>query len=183
MVSGSECRHSGRFRRRFFEAFCVVLCLPGIIARSPPGAARRAPSFLKAPMETVVVVMVLVSALMHASWNAFLHLSEDRVWLLGMMAVPYVLAGALGAAVLPLPAPASWPCIGASVVLECAYCVALIRAYRSGEVGQIYPIARGLSPLVVGAGALAFAGEALRPLAAAGVALVSAGIVSLAFKR
>ncbi|HEV3105067.1 MAG TPA: EamA family transporter [Trinickia sp.] len=132
-------------------------------------------------MQSAVIALVLVSALLHASWNV--HLSGDRVSVLGTMSVPYLVVGALGAALLPLPAPASWPFIGASAVLEFAYCLALIRAYRSGEFGQIYPIARGLSPLVVALLALAFAGEALHPLAAAGIALVSFGIMSLALKR
>ncbi|MGF6597333.1 drug/metabolite transporter (DMT)-like permease [Paraburkholderia sp. GAS448] len=134
-------------------------------------------------METFVVLLVLLSSLLHATWNAFLHLSEDRIWLLGMMSIPYVVVSAIGVVVLPLPAPAAWPYILASVVLEFGYCLALIRAYRSGDFGQIYPIARGLSPMLVFVGALVFAHEALKPLAAMGVALVSIGIVSLAFRR
>ena len=134
-------------------------------------------------METPVVLLVLLSALLHATWNAFLHLSEDRVWLLGMMAIPYVVVSAVGVLVLPLPEPAAWPYVFASVVLEFGYLLALIRAYKSGDFGQIYPIARGLSPMLVFVGALVFAGEALRPQAVAGVALVSIGIVSLAFRR
>ncbi|MDE1179697.1 DMT family transporter [Paraburkholderia sp.] len=134
-------------------------------------------------MPTFVVLLVLFSALLHASWNASLHLSEDRIWLLGMMAIPYVIVGAVGAILLPLPTRESWPYIGASVLLEFGYMLALIRAYRSGEFGQIYPIARGLSPMLVFVGALVFAHEALKPLAAVGVGLVSVGIMSLAFRR
>ncbi|QGZ63958.1 EamA family transporter [Paraburkholderia acidisoli] len=134
-------------------------------------------------MASFVVSLVLLSALMHASWNAFLHLSGDRLWLLGMFSIPYLAVSAVGVCVLPLPAPESWPYIAASAVLELAYCFTLIRAYRSGDFGQIYPIARGLSPLLVFAGAFAFAHEAMRPLAASGVALVSLGIMSLAFRR
>lgn len=147
-------------------------------------AARGLPS-LPPPlsMETFVVLLVLLSALLHATWNAFLHLSEDRVWLLGMMAMPYLVVSAIGVLVLPMPAPAAWPYIFASAVLEWGYLLALIRAYRSGDFGQIYPIARGMSPMLVFIGALVFAGETLKPLAALGVALVSTGIVSLAFRR
>ncbi|MGF6701047.1 putative membrane protein [Paraburkholderia sp. MM5496-R1] len=84
---------------------------------------------------------------------------------------------------LPLPALAAWPYIVASAVLEWGYLLALIRAYRSGDFAQVYPIARGLSPMLVFVGALVFAGEMLKPLAAPGIALVSCGIVSLAFRR
>jgi drug/metabolite transporter (DMT)-like permease len=132
---------------------------------------------------TPVVLWVLIAALLHATWNAFLHRSADRVWLVGMMTIPYLVVSAVGVMVLPLPAPASWPYILASVVLEFGYCLSLIRAYRSGDFGQIYPIARGLSPLLVFLGALVFAHEALKPLGVLGVAFVSFGIVSLAFRR
>ena len=134
-------------------------------------------------MASFVVLLVLLSALMHASWNAFLHLSGDRLWLLGMFSIPYIVVSAIAVCVLPLPAQASWPYIAASVVLEFVYCFTLIRAYRSGDFGQIYPIARGLSPLLVFGGALVFAHEDLHALAATGVALVSLGIMSLAFRR
>ncbi|WP_025596789.1 DMT family transporter [Burkholderia sp. WSM2230] len=134
-------------------------------------------------MQTPVVLLVLLSALLHATWNASLHLSQDRVWLLGMMAIPYIAVSTVGVLVLPMPAPAAWPYIFASVMLEFGYLLALIRAYRSGDFGQIYPIARGLSPMLVFVGALVFAHESLKPLAASGVALVSTGIVSLAFRR
>lgn len=134
-------------------------------------------------LHSTMVVLVLLSALLHATWNAFLHRSDDRVWLVGMMTIPYLVVSAIGVIVLPLPAPAAWPYIMASVVLEFGYCLSLIRAYRSGDFGQIYPIARGLSPLLVCVGALIFAHEVLKPVAAAGVALVSFGIVSLAFHR
>jgi drug/metabolite transporter (DMT)-like permease len=132
---------------------------------------------------TAVVLWVLLAALLHATWNAFLHRSADRVWLVGMMTIPYIVVSAVGVILLPLPAPAAWPYILASVVLEFGYCLSLIRAYRSGDFGQIYPIARGLSPLLVFVGALVFAHESLKPPAAVGVAFVSFGIVSLAFRR
>ena len=60
-------------------------------------------------METLVVLLVLLSALLHATWNASLHLSEDRVWLLGMMAIPYIAVSSVGVLVLPMPAPVAWP--------------------------------------------------------------------------
>jgi drug/metabolite transporter (DMT)-like permease len=132
---------------------------------------------------TPVVLWVLFAALLHATWNALLHRSADRVWLVGMMSIPYIVVSAVGVLLLPLPAPAAWPYILASVVLEFGYCLSLIRAYRSGDFGQIYPIARGLSPLLVFVGALVFAHETLNPVGTVGVAFVSVGIVSLAFRR
>jgi drug/metabolite transporter (DMT)-like permease len=134
-------------------------------------------------MQPFIVLLVLFSALLHATWNAFLHTSADRVWQFGMMSFPYIVCSAVVLVLVPAPAPESWPYIAASAVLQVGYCVALAKAYEAGDFGQIYPIARGLSPLLVFAGAFVFAGEHLRPLALAGVTLVSAGIISLAFRK
>ncbi len=63
------------------------------------------------------------------------------------------------------------------------YCFTLARAYRNGEFGQIYPIARGISPLLVSVLALAALHEQPTPFGFAGIALVSFGIMSLALRR
>ncbi|WDD91312.1 DMT family transporter [Burkholderia sp. FERM BP-3421] len=134
-------------------------------------------------MDHRFVALVLLSALLHAVWNAFLHVSEDRVVQLGTMSLPYLAAGLAGALLLPLPPPAAWPYVAASALLELGYCAALLRAYRRGEFSEIYPIARGLSPLLVTGLAFALLGERPTPAALAGIACVSAGIMSLALRR
>jgi drug/metabolite transporter (DMT)-like permease len=63
------------------------------------------------------------------------------------------------------------------------YWVVLARAYREGELGSIYPIARGSSPMLVTLGAFVFAGERLGALALMGVAMVSFGIIAMTFGR
>src|SRR5262249_35827297 len=55
--------------------------------------------------------------------------------------------------------------------------------YETGEFSLVYPLARGLSPLLVGAGAWVAAGETLDGWQMLGVVLVSAGIASLTFGR
>ncbi|QHP93767.1 hypothetical protein B7760_05540 [Burkholderia glumae] len=134
-------------------------------------------------MDHLLVALVLFSALLHAVWNAFLHVSEDRVIQLGAMALPYLAAGAAGALWLPAPAPGAWPCIAASATLELGYCLALLRAYRSGEFSQIYPIARGSSPLLIALLALPALGERPSAWGLAGIVLVSLGIMSLGLRR
>ena len=130
-------------------------------------------------MPTEIVAMVLVAALAHASWNALIKSDDDRLVTLGavnavrfLLCIPIVLA-------LPLPDRASWPYLAASSILHVGYYTFLISAYRFGDLSKVYPLARGLSPLIVAAGAYAFAGERLSPMALVGVAVASAGIASL----
>ena len=130
-------------------------------------------------MSGEIVAIVLVAALAHASWNALAKSDDDRLVTLGainafrfLLCVPLVLA-------LPIPARASWPYLVVSAILHIGYYAFLIRAYRFGDLSKVYPLARGLSPLVVAAGAFVLAGERLSPIALAGVGVACAGIASL----
>ncbi|MBN4667545.1 EamA family transporter [Pandoraea nosoerga] len=131
---------------------------------------------------TPIVLLVLLSALMHATWNAFLHASPDRVWQVGMMAVPQLFAALAGIVLLPLPPVQVWPLVLLSACAQVAYTAALIRAYRVGEFGQIYPIARGISPLLISGAALLLAGEWPTWTATIGIVGICAGILTLALR-
>jgi len=128
----------------------------------------------------VVIALVLGAAVLHAGWNAALRSSLDRLRGIVIMSMTSAAVAVPFAIALPLPAAASWPYIALSAVLQIGYCFFLVRAYREGDFGQIYPIARGASPLLVTLGAVLFAHEHLPPLALLGVFLVSAGIFASA---
>jgi drug/metabolite transporter (DMT)-like permease len=131
-------------------------------------------------MTAGVIALVLCAALLHASWNAMLKSSGDRLWAITLMTIGSAVAAIPIVLWAPLPAVASWPYILMSVALHAGYNLFLVRAYRAGDFGQSYPIARGSSPLLVSLGAAFFAGEQLGTLTLIGVALISVGIVSLA---
>jgi drug/metabolite transporter (DMT)-like permease len=132
-------------------------------------------------MPTLVIALVLGSAVMHAAWNAMLRANADRLW---AMAVMCFLCGVLAlpvALIAPAPLPASWPYMVASAAVQIGYALFLVRAYRVGLLAHVYPIARGTAPLLVTLGAAVVAGEHLAPLSLVGVVLVSSGIVAIAF--
>jgi drug/metabolite transporter (DMT)-like permease len=81
---------------------------------------------------------------------------------------------------MPLPARAAWPYIVTSGLVHILYNVSLIRSYRDNDLALAYPVARGSSPLLVTLGAAIFAHEAIGPLRALGIALVSGGIIAIA---
>jgi drug/metabolite transporter (DMT)-like permease len=130
-----------------------------------------------------VILLLLGSALLHASWNALLRADGDRLSFIAVMsAICALIALPVGLAA-PKPSAASLPYLLASAVVQVGYCLLLVRAYRDGRLAQVYPIARGTAPLVVTLGALVLAGEQLNALAVAGVALVSGGIAAIALGR
>jgi drug/metabolite transporter (DMT)-like permease len=133
-------------------------------------------------MPITISLAVLFAALLHASWNAMLRSGADRFWTMTTMCIAIAIACALAAPFLPRPAPASWSYAVLSALLHTGYNLFLVRAYRSGDLGQAYPIARGTSPLLVALGGALLAGERPDAFSMTGVLLVSAGVISLAFQ-
>ncbi|MCA1325373.1 EamA family transporter [Herbaspirillum sp. alder98] len=133
-------------------------------------------------MPVHIVLLILFAAALHAGWNALLRAGEDRLWSMTVMCLAVAIASVIAAMFLAPPASASWPYAVLSAVLHVGYNLFLVRSYRAGDLGQTYPIARGCSPMLVSIGACLFAGEKLGTAAMLGIALVSGGIISLAFK-
>ncbi|MBV4495424.1 DMT family transporter [Pseudomonas sp. SWRI12] len=130
-----------------------------------------------------IICLVLFAALLHASWNAMLRGGTDRLWSMTIMCMAIAVASAIVAALLAPPARASWFYAGLSAVLHVGYNLFLVRSYKSGDLGQTYPIARGVSPILIVLAASLFAGERVAPSGLLGITLVSTGILSLAFTR
>jgi drug/metabolite transporter (DMT)-like permease len=132
-------------------------------------------------MAGLVFAAVLGAAVLHACWNALAKAIPDQWVAAGLLAAAGVVPGAVGAAILPPPEPAAWPYLAASAVLEALYLILLVQAYRYGEFGQVYPLARGLPPLLVTVFSLAVLGERLSGGQLAGVVVVSLALTALVF--
>ncbi|MEU9122946.1 DMT family transporter [Streptomyces sp. NPDC048506] len=131
-------------------------------------------------MTPLVVAAVLLAALTHASWNAIAHGIRDQLLAFTLVGCGGAVCGVVLAVVTPLPAAGAWPYLLASAVLHIVYQALLMRSFRLGDFGQMYPIARGSAPLVVTVLAAVFVHEVPHAWALAGVALASAGLVGVA---
>ncbi len=130
-----------------------------------------------------VSALVLLAALLHASWNAMVKMTGDRLLALTAVMATCSLAGLAMAPFVPLPARESWPYLALSLVLHGGYNLMLVAASRVADLSHDYPIARGLAPLGVAVLSALFAGELLGPAQAAALAVISLGIASLAFAQ
>jgi drug/metabolite transporter (DMT)-like permease len=127
----------------------------------------------------LVVGAVLVSAVLHATWNATAHAITDRFLGFTLIGLTCTVGGALLAAFSPLPAAAAWAFVLASATMHVLYNLFLMWSYRLGHFGRAYPLARGMSPWLVAIAAFLFAGEALPATRLAGVLVISAGLALL----
>jgi drug/metabolite transporter (DMT)-like permease len=134
-------------------------------------------------LELGVAALVLLSALLHATWNAVVKSDADRLLSFGLVMIMGTAMGLVAAPFVSFPAREAWPWLVASVVIHNFYYYFLLRAYALGDLSHVYPIARGSAPLLVAVLAGRFAGETLAAREIVGVLLVSLGIVALAFSR
>ena len=125
--------------------------------------------------------LVILSAIAHAVWNALVKSAGDRM--LTMVAIRTT-GMMLGLAALPFvdwPAPESWKWLAVTAVVMFAYYALLVRSYGVGDMSVVYPLARGLAPVLTTIAAFLAIGEALSTGQIVAVAMISLGIMALSF--
>jgi uncharacterized membrane protein len=138
-------------------------------------------------MTPTILLLVLASAAIHASWNLWAKQIREAArgasiaWLLTAFSTLIYLPPALlllgAGSWRPSAADLSW--IAGSAVLHVIYFLVLLRGYRVGDLSVVYPVARGTGPLLAAAGAIAWFGERATALSVTGALLVATGIVTL----
>jgi hypothetical protein len=116
----------------------------------------------------LIVLLVLLAAVLHASWNALVKMGGDRKLTTALVAI---MSGVVCLPLLPFvdpPLPVSWPFILGSVAVHIGYYYGLSEMYETGDFSLVYPLARGLSPLLVAIGRVGHRRREPRRLAAAG---------------
>lgn len=133
-------------------------------------------------MSADVIALVLFGALLHATWNAIVKAGSDKAIGAAMVSAGGALTALPFLPFLPLPAPEAVPFILASAVLQFLYFQLVAGAYRAGDIGLVYPLMRGVAPLLIAATSGLVIGERLTTGALIGVLTISAGIMTMAFE-
>jgi drug/metabolite transporter (DMT)-like permease len=128
------------------------------------------------------VALALGAAFLHAGWNVLLAGSRSTrsttagllIWGVGLLCVPAIVTGGVSSEAVPY--------IAASAVFELVYFVLLARAYDRSDAATIYPVARGLAPVLVLVASVV-AGVALTGWQITGVLAIAAGVVLLRVQR
>jgi drug/metabolite transporter (DMT)-like permease len=130
-------------------------------------------------MQNFVFLAVLFAAVCHAGWNALVKVGLDPLATTALIAIGSGLVALIGLPVAGLPAAAAWPWLAVSVVIHLFYFAALSESYRTGDLGQVYPIARGSAPLMTAAATTFVVGEKLSAAGWAGIVALVAGVFLL----
>lgn len=131
-------------------------------------------------MEPVALALVLLSAFLHALWNALLKRQEDpEAGVVSVIAVAVVLGGlwALGLHGEAFPTRSGWVWGLCAGTWEGVYLFSLARSLRYAPLGLAYTVARGGALLLVWPVSVLWLGEALTPLTVAGAGVLGAGLV------
>lgn len=128
-------------------------------------------------MPPSALALVLLAALMHATWNLLLKGSDDRLrtaWLAtaagGLLGLPVIL--------LSEPAPLrSWGFAAVAALIEVVYLTLLSAAYARGDFSAVYPLARGSAPALLAVWAALLLGESPSAAGWLGLALLLSGLV------
>lgn len=133
-------------------------------------------------METSVFLMVIAAAALHAGWNALLKIGLDRFLTASLIQIGAGIVALLALPFVAVPHAAAWPWIILSALLHIGYNLFLSRAYQHGDLGQVYPISRGSSPLIVALLSILLLGEVLPAGQWLGLGVLVGGIWLMAIR-
>ncbi|MCK4507244.1 MAG: EamA family transporter, partial [Desulfuromonadales bacterium] len=132
-------------------------------------------------MSTLAFTLILFSALMHAFWNLLVKRSQDKTVFIWWM---FVASGSLMVMALPMvgtfPLP-SWRVVGLAAIGGVCFMLYHLftgRAYRSGDLSLIYPLAQ-TSMFWVPVWGVLILGEQVSALGLAGIGLILFGVYSI----
>jgi drug/metabolite transporter (DMT)-like permease len=130
-------------------------------------------------LDHLTITLMLLAALLHAGWHSLVKGGDDQMVTLAGMGMVASVAALAALPLVPLPPAAVWPVLAASVALHVGYKLCLSRAYAHGDLGEAFPLARGMVPLFATAIAYTTLGQVPSTGQALGIAAVSAGILAV----
>lgn len=134
-------------------------------------------------MPTLVIFTTLLAAVLHACWNALAKGAADKHLSMAGVIVGHVPFAVIGLLFVPMPDLACWPYLVGSLVLHFGYQVFLLNSYRIGDLTQVYPVARGIAPLIVALVSVTVLNVVLGWQEVLAIVLIGTGLLSLGLVR
>ncbi len=134
-------------------------------------------------MPTIVILTTLIAAMLHACWNALAKGAADKHLSMAGVIIGHLPLAVIGLMFVPVPDPACWPYLLGSLVFHFGYQVFLLNSYRIGDLTQVYPVARGIAPLIVALVSVLFLNVVLGWTEMFAITLIATGLLSLGLVR
>ena len=100
-------------------------------------------------MSLFTFIIILIAAFLHAAWNSIVKAGVDKKVAMSAVVIGHIPFGIFTLCFVPLPESVSWPYIIIGAAFHVGYQIFLLHAYRFGDMTQVYPVARGIAPLLV----------------------------------
>lgn len=133
--------------------------------------------YIRTIMPILAILLLLVSAVLHTSWNLLIKQSEDKYIVTWWMVT---IGGVFASAALfftGLPPRHMWIFAFISIFVEAIYFVTLSYAYHDNDFSLIYPVARGSAPAFLALWSFLFLHEKLTTGGTLGLAFIIGGLL------
>jgi len=128
-------------------------------------------------MPVTALILLFLSASMHAMWNFLLKSSDEKYVAMGWQVIMSGLFSLVLIVFSGLPPRSMWPFAVTSMLLEAIYFILLCIAYTNSDFSLVYPIARGAAPALLVLWSFLFLHEELTIGGYVGLAMITGGIV------
>lgn len=128
---------------------------------------------------TVALVLIFVSAAVHAVVNVLTKRADDKYAMRLLIGVFSAILVTPALFFLPLPNTRALGFLAATALVHAIYELLLVRSYESAAFSAVYPVARGTGPLFTALGAILLLGERPPPVEIAGIVCVCGGVIAI----
>ena len=128
-------------------------------------------------MPILALVLLFISASMHALWNFLLKSAEEKYIAMGWQVILSGLFSLVLIFFTGLPPKSMWPLAVISMILEAIYFILLCIAYSDHDFSLVYPIARGAAPALLVLWTAIFLHEQLTVGGYIGLAMITGGMI------
>jgi drug/metabolite transporter (DMT)-like permease len=131
-------------------------------------------------MDALPIALGLFSAVTLAAANVAVKMGSDILVGRAVLSSSAALLIAPFALLVPPPDAALWSALLIAMPAHFLYQTCLVRSMSRGDLSLVFPIMRGAAPLMSAAAAFLLLGEALPPLALAGLVIAVASVIAFA---
>lgn len=132
-------------------------------------------------MSLNVIIVVLIAALLHATWNFLVKRSADTYQGMSSVVMGHIPFGIAALFIAPPISSSSVVYVVIGAILHTGYQLFLLNSYRLGDLSQVYPMARGGAPLIIAVISVLFLGVHYDSFEIAALLIIGTGVISLAF--